>query len=108
MDSPNPPYWFYHEYLDEHRRMRVNLVGAQTETEARRLHRSAADFHWVTQHAEPTVSSLFTKGKYGQQTIAPQQRPGVPYAQHDKPAPCPPEVKAALQQLRRRHAETLP
>lgn len=108
MDNKPPPFWFYHEYLDEHRRMRVNLVGAETEADARRLHRSASDFHWAKQHVEPTVSSLFAKGEYGQVTIALQQRPGVPYAQHSTPAPCPPEVKAALQQLRTRHAETLP
>ena len=72
-------YWFYHEYLDEERRMRIHRVEMATESEARKLHRHACAFQWVTHHVEPSVSALFARTFEGQRTLAPGHRPGDAY-----------------------------
>ena len=72
-------YWFFHEYLDEARRFRIHRIEADTEQQARKMHRQACDFAWVTQHIEPSVSSLFAKTDTGPRTLVPGHRPGDPY-----------------------------
>ena len=72
-------YWFYHEFLDEARRFRIHRVEADTEKDARNMHRLACAFNWVTHHIEPSVSPLMEKGDGGPRTIAPGHRPGTPY-----------------------------
>ncbi len=88
----HPAYWFYHEYLDEARRFRVHKHTADTENEARKMHRQAAQFAWVTAHIEPTISPLFTLGDGRDRAIIPGQRQGLPYVTHPQPVPCPPDV----------------
>ena len=73
-------YWFFHEYLDEARRFRVHRIEAATEADARKMHRQACEFRWVTQHVEPSVSSLFTRGEAGQRTLVRSHRPGDTYS----------------------------
>jgi len=92
----HPPFYFFHEYLDEERRFRVNKHTSETEQEARRMHRQAAEFRWVTQHAEPTVSPLFGKGEYGYRAIAPSQRPGHTYTLETVATNMPDDVRALL------------
>jgi hypothetical protein len=104
MNPPAAPYWFYHEYLDEHRRMRIHRITAETEKEARQLHRAASDFNWVTQHTSPTVSSLFHQGTYGPRAIATQQRPGHPYQPEAPAVECPPEIRSLLDSYKTTHA----
>jgi hypothetical protein len=101
-------FWFYHEYLDEQRRFRISRMEAQTEREARTMHRQACEFRWVTKHVDPSVSSLMTRGESGVRTLAPGHRPGQPYSTEYRPVPCPPEVKAAITNYRNLHAATLP
>jgi hypothetical protein len=86
-------YWFFHEYLDEERRFRIFRVEADTENEARKLHRHACEFRWVTAHIEPSVSSLMTKGDVGVRTLAPGHRPGQPYSAEYRTVPCPKDVR---------------
>jgi hypothetical protein len=81
-------YWFYHEYLDEARRFRINRVETSTEQQARNMHRQACDFRWVTHHIEPSVSALFHKTPEGPRTLAPGHRPGD--APHTRVAPTAP------------------
>ena len=92
-------YWFFHEYLDEARRFRVHRIAAETETEARKLHRQACEFRWVTQHVEPSVSGLFTSAEAGQRTLAPSHRPGDPYHTTTNPIPAPAHIANELQTL---------
>lgn len=89
-------YWFYHEYRDEASRHRIHRIEAATEHEARKLHRQACDFQWVTQHADPSVSSLFTRGEYGPRTLAPGHRPGQPYHTEVVPIPMPTYIRDVL------------
>ncbi len=98
----HPAYYFFHEYVDEARRFRVNKHTAETETEARRLHRQASEFRWVTQHVEPTVSPLFGRGEFGDRPIAPGQRPGVPYTTETVATLMPDDVRALLAGFTRR------
>jgi hypothetical protein len=71
-------FWFYHEYLDEARRFRIHRVEATSEQEARKLHRHAAAFQWVTDHVQPTVSPLFHRSS-GRQ---PDSRTRTPARRH--------------------------
>ena len=96
-------YWFYHEYLDEARRFRIHRVDADTEQEARRLHRQACEFRWVTSHVEPSVSSLITRGEYGPRTLVSGHRPGQPYTTTPNPVPPPADVLQAIRRYRDRH-----
>lgn len=96
-------YWFFHEYLDEARRMRIHRVQSETEQEARRLHRQACEFRWVTEHLEPSVSSLFTIGEYGPRTLVPSHRQGQPYSTQSNPVPMPDDVRALLNRYLARH-----
>lgn len=96
-------FWFFHEYLDESRRMRIHRIEATTEQEARKLHRQACEFRWVTQHVEPSVSSLFTRGDYGPRTLAPSHRPGQPYTTQSNPVTMPDDVRALLARYLSRH-----
>ena len=89
-------YWFYHEYLDEERRMRINRIDCETEQEARKLHRLACEFRWVTQHVEPSVSSLFCRGDYGPRTLVPGHRPGEQYQTQARPIEMPEYLKTKL------------
>jgi hypothetical protein len=89
-------YWFYHEYLDEERRFRIHRVDSETEQEARRLHRLACNFDWVTHHVEPTVSSLFVKTEGGQRALVQGHRPGQPYHTDFRPVPMPDDVREML------------
>ncbi len=98
----HPPYYFFHEYLDEARRFRVNKLTADTETQARKMHRQASEFRWVNQHVEPTISPLFGKGEYGYRPIAPGQRPNVPYSTETIPADMPDDVRTLFDRYRRR------
>jgi hypothetical protein len=96
----HPPYYFFHEYLDEARRFRANKHTAETETEARRMHRQASEFRWVTQHTEPTVSPLYGRNEHGYRPIAPGQRPGHPYTTETHPTPMPDDVRTLLNNYR--------
>ena len=93
-------WWFYHEYLDEERRMRIHRVEAETEKEARKLHRQACEFRWVTQHLEPSVSSLMTVGEYGPRSVVAGHRPGQDYSTVPHPVPMPDYVREMLTGLR--------
>ena len=93
-------FWFYHEYLDEARRFRIHRIECDTEKEARKLHRQACEFNWVTQHVEPSVSSLFTRTDTGQRTLVSGVRPGQRYTTEFKPVPPPEDVLAALKNVR--------
>ena len=93
-------WWFYHEYLDEERRMRIHRVEAETEKEARKLHRQACEFRWVTQHLEPSVSSLMTVGEYGPRSVVAGHRPGQDYSTVPHPVPMPDYVRDMLTGLR--------
>jgi len=100
-------YWFYHEYLDEARRFRIHRVDADTEQDARRLHRLACNFDWVTHHAEPTVSSLFVKNEGGQRALIQGHRPGQPYHTDFRPVPMPDDVRNMLTNFRRTNETAL-
>ena len=89
-------FWFYHEYLDEEARFRIHRVDAETEQEARKLHRQACEFRWVTHHVEPTVSSLFVKTEAGQRSLVPGHRPGDRYHTSIAETPMPDYIRAAL------------
>jgi hypothetical protein len=93
----HPPYWFFHEYLDEARRMRVHKFTADTETEARRMHKRACEFLWVTQHVEPSVSALYTRGDRDH-PISPARRPGQ--TADSGPIPMPDYIRRQLRTLR--------
>ena len=89
-------YWFYHEYLDETRRFRINRIEIDNERDARRQHKQACDFQWVTRHAEPSVSSLFVKTDEGQRALIPGHRPGDPYHTQIAPSPMPAYIRQLL------------
>jgi hypothetical protein len=93
-------YWFYHEYLDEERRFRVHRIEAETETEARKMHRHASEFLWVTQHIDPSVSPLFSRNGPTHRLLVPGQRPNQSYIPAFNPAPCPPEILDQVRNLR--------
>ncbi|HEY7823590.1 MAG TPA: hypothetical protein VIG24_12170 [Acidimicrobiia bacterium] len=93
-------YWFYHEYLDEARRMRIHRIECETEQEGRKLHRQACEFRWVTQHVEPSVSSLFTRGEYGPRTLAPGHRRGEQYHTEVRPIEMPDYIRQVLRGFR--------
>lgn len=97
---PHPPFFFYHEYLDEEGRFRVSKHTAETEQEARRNHKRAAEFGWVTQHDKPSLSPLMGRGEFGYRAIAPAQIHGRPYRTEIVPSECPPEVSSAVRNLR--------
>jgi len=97
-------YWFYHEYLDEERRFRIHRIDCETEQEARKLHRQACEFRWVSQHIEPSVSSLHTRGEYGPRTIVAGHRPGQPYSTTPNPVPMPDDVRKSLAAFTTRQA----
>jgi len=96
-DKPrHPEFWFYHEYLDEERRMRVDKHTAETESDARRLHRQACEFRWVTQHVEPSVSALFKLTDKRDLAISPGRRPGQPYGGTENPIAMPDYIRAQV------------
>jgi hypothetical protein len=94
--QPHPPYWFFHEYLDEQRRMRIHKVTAETEQEARRMHRNACEFHWVTHHIDPSVSALYRRGEGRNMPIMQGGRPGSHYGAESKPITMPNYIKNRL------------
>jgi hypothetical protein len=98
--QPHAPYWFYHEYLDEERRMRVHKHTAETEQEARRMHRQACEFRWVTQHIEPSVSALRRRGDGKDVVIAPACRKGERYTTESKPIPMPDYIRDQVTRFR--------
>jgi len=93
-------FWFYHEYLDEERRMRIHRVEAESEKEGRRLHRQACEFRWVNQHLKPSVSSLMTIGEYGPRSVVAGHRPGQDYSTVPHPVTMPDYVRDMLTGLR--------
>ena len=93
-------YWFYHEYLDEERRFRINRIECDTEKDARKYHRQACEFRWVTQHIDPSVSSLFAKTETGQRALVQGHRPGQPYHTDFRPVPCPNDVALMFKSVR--------
>lgn len=93
-------YWFYHEYLDEARRFRIHRVDCETEQEARKLHRQACEFRWVTHHQEPSVSSLFVKKEGGQRALVQGHRPGDRYHTDFRPVPMPDYLREQLSDFR--------
>jgi hypothetical protein len=93
-------YWFYHEYLDEDRRFRINRIECDTEHEARKYHRQACEFRWVTQHIDPSVSSLFVKTDTGSRALVQGHRPGQPYHTDFRPVPAPESVRKMFQSSR--------
>ena len=105
--QPHPPYWFYHEYLDEERRMRVHKHTAETEQEARRLHRQACEFRWVTRHIEPSVSALQRRGDGKDVAIVPGMRPGGRYTTEPKPISMPNYIREMLTGFRMGDEATL-
>ena len=96
----HPPYWFFHEYLDEARRLRTFKHTAETEQEARRLHRQACEFRWVTQHLEPSVSPLFRRGEGKDVPITAGFRQGDRYTTESKPIPMPDYIREKLRGFR--------
>ena len=100
-------FWFYHEYLDEERRFRIHRVDCETEQEARKLHRQACEFRWVTHHVNPTVSSLFAKTESGQRAIVQAHWPGQPYHTDFRPVPPPDDVRHKFATLRMGDETTL-
>jgi hypothetical protein len=98
----HPPYYFFHEYLDEARRFRVHKHTADTEQQARTNHRQAANFQWVTNHTEPTISSLFGKVEGTYKAITPSQRLGTPYRTHTEATPMPDDVRQLIARYTRR------
>jgi hypothetical protein len=98
-------YWFYHEYLDEARRFRINRIECDNEQQARKQHRLACNFQWVTQHVEPSVSSLFVKTEAGQRALVPGHRPGDPYHTEVAPTPMPDYIRAMLHNYKARDIE---
>jgi hypothetical protein len=98
-------YWFFHEYLDEARRFRINRIETDNETQARKMHRQACDFRWVTQHVEPSVSSLFVKTEAGQRALAPGHRPGDPYHTQIAETPMPDYIRQLLRNYKARDIE---
>lgn len=92
-------YWFYHEYLDEARRFRIHRINCETEQEARKLHRQACEFRWVTEHVEPSVSSLFVKTEGGQRALIPGHRPGERYRTEFRPVPAPDYIREKMRKL---------
>jgi hypothetical protein len=98
-------YWFYHEYLDELRRFRIHRIDNNNETEARKQHRQACNFHWVTQHIEPSVSALLSTNGPTQRTLIPSHRPGDTYSTEYRPVPCPPSILQQIRQLKQNGAE---
>jgi len=100
-DKPrHPEFWFYHEYLDEERRMRVHKHTSETEQEARRMHRQACEFHWVTSHVDPSVSALFRLSEKRDLAIAPGRRPGQPYGGTETPIVMPDYIREKLKGFR--------
>lgn len=98
--QPHPPYWFHHEYLDEERRLRVHKHTAETESEARRMHRNACEFRWVTAHIEPSVSPLFRRGDSRDVAIMGGRKPGQVYGGEEKPIPMPDYIRHQLRGFR--------
>ena len=92
-------FWFYHEYLDEARRFRIHRIQAETEQEARKLHRHACAFQWVTHHVEPSVSALMRKDDTGPKVIAPHHRPGDTYHTDYRWTPMPDHIRTAIRTL---------
>jgi hypothetical protein len=93
-------FWFYHEYCDEAGRFRIHRIESQSEAEARRMHRNACEFRWVTEHVRPSVSSLFTRGDYGPRTLAPAHHPGQPYRTEVVPVPMPDDIRQRIAAFR--------
>ena len=93
-------FWFYHEYLDEARRFRIHRIDANTEQEARKLHRQACEFRWVTAHIEPSVSALYARTETGQRSIITGHRPGQTYSTEYRPIPMPDDIRTTLAQYR--------
>ena len=89
-------FWFYHEFLDEARRFRVHRHETDNEAQARKMHRNACEFRWVTEHVEPSVSSLFMRTEGGQRAIAPSHRPGDRYHTDIAPTPMPEYIRQLL------------
>jgi hypothetical protein len=92
-------YWFYHEYLDEARRFRVHRIDAETEQEARKLHRQACSFHWVSKHVEPSVSALFSRNGPTHRTLISGHRPGEPYRTDYKPVAMPDYIHGLMKNV---------
>ena len=76
--------------------MRVHKFTAETEQEARRMHRQACEFNWVTQHIQPSVSALFRSGDQRIVPIAAGHRPGEQYVRQDNPIPMPDYIREQL------------
>ncbi len=96
----HPAYWFFHEYLDEQNRFRVFKNTAETEKEARKMHRQACEYRWVTQHLKPSVSPLFTRGDGKDRTIVPGHREGDVYTTESNPVPMPDYIRQQLKTFR--------
>jgi len=96
-------YWFYHQYLDEGRRFRVFRIEIESESDARKRHRQACAFHWITDHVEPSVSPLFTRGDYGVRTLVPGHRQRDAYTTEYLVIECPPDVAARVASQRIGH-----
>ena len=96
----HPPYWFFHEYLDEERRMRVNKVTSDSEGDARKMHKQACAFLWVTHHQEPSVSPLFRLGDGRDVAIVPGHRKGQPYSTVSQPVPMPEYLRKLVRNVR--------
>jgi hypothetical protein len=99
-------YWFFHEYLDEARRFRIHRVETDSEPQARKMHRQACAFQWVTHHVEPSVSPLFHKTPQGPRTLLPGHRPDDPYRTHIAPTAPPPYIRQQLAGWKSRTLET--
>jgi len=93
-------FWFYHEYLDEARRFRIHRFECDSEKDARKHHKQACEFRWVTQHVEPSVSSLFAKTETGSRAIVQGHRPGQPYHTDFQPVPAPDAVRKMFENVR--------
>lgn len=93
-------FWFYHEYLDEARRFRIFRVEADTEKDARKMHKQACDFQWVTNHVEPSVSALMGRGDAGVRTLAPAHRPGDRYHTEYSWVPMPDYIRVQMRNVR--------
>lgn len=74
---PGPKFWFFQEWLDEDRRFWAEVRGYQFAHDARREHRLAAAFRWVTKGmVEPSISALYARDAAGVVEIQEPCRPG--------------------------------
>jgi len=75
--QPGPKFWFFHEWLDEQGRFWAEIKGFQFPSDARREHRLASGFRWVTGKMHTaSISALYARDAIGMVEIQMACRPG--------------------------------